>query len=280
MLQRPSSLGLTGIFLLLGLGVFLIDGWFGASPEDHIVVDERVVGRLADLWRAQAQRPPTMEELNALVAGHVREEVLVREARQLALDEDDVILRRRLAQKMSFLLEDLSQPELPSRDELQAYFEANRAAFVRPATQSFQHIYLGDQSDDIDVEALQRNLDAGGPWRGLGRPFMLQREYAQRTSDQIDDLFGDGFAAQLDTLELDTWNGPVTSGLGRHLVRVLQRTPETEPTLDAVRDRVTERLLEERRRRNNEQAYQEIADRYRIDLPAREVLEAAAAPSP
>ena len=281
MTQRPSSLALTAVFLGFGLLAFLIDGCFGTAPAQRIVVDDAAVQRLVDLWQAQAQRPPTVEELEALIAGHVREEVLVREALELGLDEEDVILRRRLAQKMSFLLEDLSQPELPSTTELQAYYEANGPRFARPATQSFQHIYLGDRSDSSaeDVASIQRALDAGMPWRSLGRPFMLQRGYAQRSATQIDDLFGDGFAAEVSALALDTWHGPISSGLGRHLVRVLQRTATTQPTFEEVRDLVIEQMLEERRRENNERAYQEIADRYRIELPDRTSLEAVAAPT-
>ena len=280
MARRPSSIALTALFLALGLLVFLIDGWFGEEPGERIVVDEATVQRLVDLWQAQAQRPPTVAELQALVAGHVREEVLVREAQQLGLDQDDVILRRRLAQKMSFLLEDLSQPEPPSTDEVRFYFEEHRSTFTRPATQSFQHIYLGDRSAgaDLDLDAIHRELQSGTAWRTLGRPFMLQREYAQRTAAQIDDLFGEGFADSLTALELDVWRGPISSALGRHLVRVLQRTSETVPTFDEVRDRVTERILEERRRDNNEQAYREIEARYRIELPDPSLLQAAAAP--
>lgn len=282
MARRPSSIALTVLFLGLGLLVFLVDDWFGTEPEQRIVIDDAAVQRLVDLWQAQAQRPPTVAELEALVAGQVREEVLVREARQLGLDQDDVILRRRLAQKMSFLLEDLSQPESPSLDEMRAYFDENHADFARPATQSFQHIYLGDRGamDDRDVAEIRRALDAGDPWRTLGRPFMLQREYAQRRATQIDDLFGDGFAEALSTFELDTWQGPVPSSLGQHLVRVLQRTAEERPNFEEVRDRVAERVLEERRRRRNEDAYREIADRYQIELPDRALLEAAAAPRP
>ena len=282
MTRRPPAIALTVLFLALGLLVFLIDGWFGTEPAQRIVVDEPTVQRLVDLWQAQAQRPPTVGELEALVAGHVREEVLVREARELGLDQDDVILRRRLAQKMSFLLEDLSQPDLPTDGELQSYFDDNRPEFLRPATQSFQHIYLGDRAaaGEQDVEAIRAALAAGAAWRSLGRPFMLQREYAQRSAAQIDDLFGNGFAELLTGVPLDIWHGPVSSGLGVHLVRVLQRTPEHQPDLDEVRDRVLERLFEERRRSNNEQAYLEIAGRYRIELPDRGLLEAKAVPTP
>jgi hypothetical protein len=65
---------------------------------------------LKETWTLQRQREPTPEELRGLVAEYMDEALLAREARELQLDENDTIVRRRLAQKLSFLLADtLSQ---------------------------------------------------------------------------------------------------------------------------------------------------------------------------
>ena len=73
--------------------------------------------KLAAQWQGQTRRLPDANELDALVEGYVREEILVREARRLNLDQDDVIIRRRLAQKYEFLLADADvQPNpMPTR---------------------------------------------------------------------------------------------------------------------------------------------------------------------
>ena len=53
------------------------------------------------------QRPPTREELEGLIRDRVREEVYYREALALGLDKDDMVIRRRLRQKMEFVTDDV-----------------------------------------------------------------------------------------------------------------------------------------------------------------------------
>ena len=50
----------------------------------------------------------------------MREEIFYREAVRRGLDDGDVLVRRRLAQKLSFLIEDLAAVEEPSDDALRA----------------------------------------------------------------------------------------------------------------------------------------------------------------
>ena len=78
--------------------------------EGGRVDDALRIARLGAAWSTQWQRPPTAKELKGLVDAYVREEVLYREALALGLDRDDTIIRRRLAQKLEFLTEDLGIP--------------------------------------------------------------------------------------------------------------------------------------------------------------------------
>ena len=56
--------------------------------------------------------------MNDLVSRLVEENLLAREARALGLDQNDTIVRRRLAQKLNFLVEDTSRIADPGEDEL------------------------------------------------------------------------------------------------------------------------------------------------------------------
>ena len=96
-------------FLLLGAGFFVLFYQVADPPErelpDRIVVTRADTDRLVAQW----QRPPTAQELDGLVESFIREEILYREALALALDKDDVIIRRRLGQKLEFLFKDLAE---------------------------------------------------------------------------------------------------------------------------------------------------------------------------
>jgi peptidyl-prolyl cis-trans isomerase C len=56
--------------------------------------------------------------MKSLVEMKVREEILYREALALGLDKNDTIVKRRLAQKMEFLAEDVAALRDPTSDEL------------------------------------------------------------------------------------------------------------------------------------------------------------------
>jgi len=101
------------VFVLLGAGVFALDGWLADSGGRPVIeITQQQVDHMRARWRAQWGREPTAVELGTLVAEAVDEEVLYREAQRLGLDRDDAIVRRRLAQKLTFILEDAGAANL------------------------------------------------------------------------------------------------------------------------------------------------------------------------
>ena len=262
-------------FVLLGIGVFALDGWLAggetARPVIEITPDE--VERLRARWIAQWGREPTGDELQTLIDEAVDEEVLYREAQRLGLDRDDAIVRRRLAQKLTFILEEAGATGAPSEAEVEEYYARHAERYRRAGRTTFDHVFLsGDSRTDPagDATALLAEVRAGGGsgWQRMGDPFMLARAYADRSDQEIAGLFGRGFAEAVAGLAVGGWNGPVDSTYGVHLVRVNGRTPSSAPTLAEVRDRVTADLREDRRRDRSLAAYQELSDVYEVRLPA------------
>jgi len=108
-------------FVVLGAGLFVLFGVVGGPAEerpDPIVVSAAKVENLAELFRQTWRRPPTQEELDGLIEDHLEEEIFYREALLLRLDADDIVIRRRLRQKMEFISEDVMQPVEPTEAEL------------------------------------------------------------------------------------------------------------------------------------------------------------------
>ena len=261
------------LFLVLGVGVFALDLWpargGGESRVIEVTADE--VERLHARWTAQWGRPPTGPELESLIAEAVDEEILYREAQRLGLDVEDAIVRRRLAQKMTFVLEDAGNAA-PSGDEVEGYYARHAERYRRPARTTFDHVFLSaDRRADPsgDAAVLLRQMAGGdGGWKQLGDPFMLARTYAARTDPQIARLFGAGFADAVSALPAGGWHGPVESTYGMHLVRVRDRSASRTPPLDELRDRVVADLREERRRERGRAGYQGLRDDYEVRLPA------------
>ena len=258
------------VFLLIGAGVFALHGLLRADETRLITVTAAQVDGFTALWRTQTGRAPSEAELRALIDDHVREEILVREARRLRLDEGDVIVRRRLAQKLSFLSEDVAALDAPDAAALIAYFEANRRRYETPAVVTFSHIYFSPERREDAAADAARALATLDPdaWRTTGDPFMLGRTYAYATRVRVDKDFGAGFAAAVMAMPADgTWRGPVESGYGLHLVRVDARAPAQGANYQSVAERVAADFDAERREAANRAYFETLKASYTVVLP-------------
>ena len=224
-------------------------------------------------WSKKWNRLPTVAELQGLVKSFIREEVYYREALALGLDQNDTVLRRRLMQKMEFLSNDLAELNTPSETTLKNYFLDHRGKYELPPRISFTHIYFS-----LDKRGAKADADAKSVLSGLnalrapdkGDRFMLQYDFAQETPFEVERLFGKGFAEQLFTLETNTWQGPIKSGYGLHLVRIIKKVDPGMPELALVIDKVRTDWMFQQRKKMNEEIYEKFKERYEIvveDLP-------------
>ncbi len=268
-------------FLVLGAGIFVLFGAVGDTRDeksDRIVVSAGKIENLVELWRRTWQRPPTQQELEGLIEDHIKEEVLYREALALGLDQDDTIIRRRLRQKMEFLVEDVAAAAEPTEAELQAYLEKNPDAFRVPPLVTFSHIYLSRDrrgaSVHRDAERLRIRL-VGSAGRvdpaALGDPFLLPHDFKALPEYEVVKLFGREFTARLLELKPGQWTGPVESGYGVHLVFIRERTEPQTPELADVRDAVSREWLAARRREANEAFLRRLREKYTVIVEEPEV---------
>jgi len=203
----------------------------------------------------------------------------------MGLDKDDEIVKRRMAQKMQFLAEDVAAAREPSRDELQRWFEARPALFAQPPRLGLRHLYFstdrrGARARDDALAALARL--AGQPQdtalaASLADPFMFQDHYRDRTPEFLAKEFGPGFARAVSTLAPGAWSGPVQSGFGWHLVYVDTVVPGRVPAFEEVEPEVKQAWLAEQKAQATHKAYQELRAKYRVLLPVPKDEAAAAA---
>lgn len=267
-------------FLLIGTGLFLAYGWLhgrASFSRDTIVITEGRIEQLAAGFAGLHRRPPTREELDGMVQDAVREEVLYREAMALHLDEDDVIVRRHLAQKLQFVSEDTHPVPEPTQAQLRDFLAQHPQQFQAERGYSFTQVFLNPQRHGSQLQADAQRLlaalrtapDDAALVKG-GDPFLLDSHFERLPAGETARLFGADFEKALRTIATGQWQGPVTSSLGTHLVLLRLRDEPGPPRLADIQAEVRRAWMNEQRELANARFYAELRRRYdvKVELPA------------
>lgn len=263
-------------FLVIGALIFVVFSVVNTEEStmdgNRIVVSAGDIERLSGNWSRKWNRPPSETELQGLVDSYIREEVYYREALALGLDQDDTVLRRRLMQKMEFLSNDLADLNNPDEVALNDYFLKNKDKYELPARISFSHIYFSfDKHGNRILAKAGKVLDELRASAGSldsapekGDSFMLQYDFTLETPFEVARLFGQDFAEKLFQTETDSWQGPIESGYGLHLVRTTEKVEARMPELSSAIDNVRRDYMFEQRQKTNKAIYERFRERYEI----------------
>jgi parvulin-like peptidyl-prolyl isomerase len=254
-------------FLALGALIFaaysVVNRGAGASSGSIVVTRGRIQSMTAAFTSAQ-DRPPTQDEVNALIDGYVREEASVREATALGLDRDDPVIRRRLQEKLDFVSAEAGRNE-PTDQELGAYLAAHPEDFRAETRFDFRQIFF-----DRGKRGAQAKADAANALAKLprvvpkGDRFELDADFTSVSAGDVAMRFGDGFAQALASLPEGTWSGPLTSAYGEHLVLVARREDGRVPTLDEARDAVRREWESGQRLSARDEFERSLVARYKV----------------
>ena len=272
-------------FLLIGALMFAIYAWNRGSqtepPRQQIVVTSGRIEQLESIFRKTWQRPPTPAELKGLVDEFVLEEAYYRRAVAIGIDRDDTIIRRRLRQKLEFLTDDAAALVSAADEDLAAYLADHPDEFRELPKYSFRQVYFNsDKHADKDAEWFDSQLEqlrSGG--EEIGDPSLIADSFADAPRQVVDGTFGAGFSASLDELEAGSWQGPIRSGLGIHLILLEGRVEGRLPSLDEIRPIVQREWSNAQRIANREAMNTELLQDYEvvIEWPEADTEEPAEA---
>jgi hypothetical protein len=199
----------------------------------------------------------------------LREEILYREALALGLDRDDVVVRRRMRQKLEFLAEDETAAEEADDSVLARHLAEHADAYRIEPRVALRQVFVSRDRRGVaaraHAEALLARL-ATDPTAEVGDPSLLPATLPLTPLGEVARAFGEAFADGVARLEPGRWSGPVESGFGLHLVLVEAREEGRMPALDEVRDAVRGDWLAARRREANERFYERLRARYEVTI--------------
>jgi peptidyl-prolyl cis-trans isomerase C len=264
-------------FILIAALLFAAYQWLNpAAPPfeaQQIVLTKDDLLQIKLPRLAQGLPEPAPAEMREMIAAKVREEVLYREALAMGLDQQDTIIKRRLAQKMDFLAEDISDLREPGDEELKDWLRDHPEDFSYPPRISFHHFFYafdahGSAAGDVAAEAYSQVTGQPADFiPAVHDAFMFENSYVERAPREIAGIFGPKFAEAVFALPPGSWSAPVESGFGWHLVYVDALTPERLPELEEVYADVKSQWMANQREEFKEAAYEVMRAKYEVILP-------------
>ncbi|PNI06603.1 hypothetical protein C1N32_00925 [Vibrio diazotrophicus] len=265
------------------LGGLLFSAWSWVNPSDSaendqntIVIDQSRLNHLETLWKAQWKRDPAPEDVAAIIDRHLRQEVFYREALRMGLDQDDDIIRTRLAQKMEAVASDLSTlMKPPTEDDLKAFYKQRSDLFTLPSALAFEQVlYLPSEANKQQMDSTLVKLNAGGEipqdrLRKLGVP----AEWQLTSVRALDNAFGGEFSASLMEQPVGEWVGPIHSGLGFHLVKVTENEPSHVAPYEEIKEYVAQQYQYYAVIDAQKNMFQELLNKYQVQISANNVPE-------
>ena len=262
-------------FLVIGALLFAAYAWLNRGAADQtksggtVRITTNEVAWLKETWSRQWQREPTRDELRGLVTDFLKEELLAREARALGLDQNDTIVRRRLAQKLEFLVQDTSRIAEPTEEDLRRFYEANLERFQTDARISFTQVFFSrEKRADAATEAKAALSDLAdrGNAADFGDRLLVDSELVDADMQSVAGQFGREFADAVFALKPGAWNGPIESGYGLHLVRVSEIRPGNRREFSEVKTQVLELWRQQRQRQDNEKYFASLLKKYDVTV--------------
>ncbi len=247
-------------FFIIAVIIFALYAITQAGNENLLEIDQREIDARIFMQELSRGEELSAEQRDLVTAYYIEEQILVREALAMELDNDERI-HDILAQKMRHVLSgNIIQP---SDAELNAYYEQNRSRFETPATTDFDELVF-DSTDSLDASILA-SIEQGAEAEAL-------LELSEGTvatlpnvnSVDLANIFDQEFADNVLAAELNQWQGPFISNRGQHWLRATQTNPAGIPALDDIADLVRLEWIAAEEEARLQQEVDRLWDQYTI----------------
>lgn len=250
------------IFFIIGLTLYFIDIGLNSYDDKEIHISDQEIISLINAWKSQVGRNPNDDEITRIITNLVEEEILYREALKLGLDKEDRIIKRRLAQKISFLKQESHQNK-PSNKELMTFYENNKEKYYIDSKYTFKHYFFSNENNSF-VRSETAFKDLKESIEILSDPFFLGKNFVEFSLKKIESEFGTKFSLNFKNIILNEWVGPIESSFGHHIILVSTKTDGYYPDIRDILKQVEVDLLQNNRDKAVEEYINQIKLEYKV----------------
>jgi hypothetical protein len=260
------------LFIIIGLALYIIQASvFNSDPSSRkqITITSDQLMQLESGFSKTRMRPPTQSELEGLIADHIRNEVLYREALAMGLAENDQVIRSRLRLKLELLMDNMASVNVPSQPMLESFLQENADDFKEDYQVSFIQVFVNPEEHtdpQVVAENLLTQLQVGANPEDLGDRTMMGYAFHEYSQTDVARRFGTQFASQVSQGETGQWSGPVNSSIGLHLIRIDFYQEGTLPELSDIRKSVEREWMVKQKSEVKAAAYEKLLEGYDIQI--------------
>jgi hypothetical protein len=221
-------------FTIIAAVLFVSVALFSPANNMNLEISRREIDARIFLAEMSSGAELTTDQINAITAVYIEEQVLVKEAKARGLDNDTRI-HDILAQKLRHILS--AEVIQPTAAELNLFYSENAARYISMATVSVDELVFNrrDQLPAAIVEVLKLSLESDEILElEAGSAAPLPRV----SLTDLSNIFNAAFAEDVFTAAEGDWSGPYLSNRGQHWLKVIQRSPEHLPQLSEIADLV------------------------------------------
>ena len=250
------------IFLIIGLVLYYLDLSFNSDQDKDVYISDQEIISLITAWESQVGRTPNDNEIARIINNLVEEEILYREALNLGLEKDDRIIKRRLAQKISFLKQE-SIKEAFTKEDVIKYFNENKEKYFIDSVFTFTHYFFSSENkpEERSFKAyadLQNNVSIDSD------PFLLGKNFVQVTINDIKRDFGEEFALSFNSPQLNSWLKPIKSVFGYHIIFITDHKDGYYPDVSEIYKTIEIDLLQDKKSKSLNEYLNKIKTEYKI----------------
>lgn len=271
-------------FGLVAVAIGLAEWLSPAANDGQTIVVTPAMREFVQAQVASNGRDAAVIDPDRALEQVIEEEILYREGVRLGLNQDDLIVKRRVVQKMRFLLEAQTPLAEPSLVQLQAWLDDHPDQFLTQPSLHIEHLFFAREkgieeartrAEQVLLQLLQIQADGkagvaiGTASKELSRipsdaHFLTGLKGAVNETTLTREL-GKFASKQVLSLPLQEWSAPIESGLGMHLFKVTDKTEARQMTIAEAGLPLMAAVREAQRERMNEAALEAIMARYKVE---------------
>lgn len=278
-------------FIILGMALFVIHGFFSSNVEpienkkilridrQSILTFMQYRAKVFDKERFSKKLDAMSDnERKRLIDDLIREQVLYRHAKALKLERDDYVIKRRLIQKVEFIIKGFVGASINISDKkVKIYYEAHKQDYKVDPSVIFTHVFFNkDVHGKVQAQHLAKNMLGKLNVKKVGFSeavkygdrFVYHLNYVERVPEYISAHFGKPMSDAIFALPVkeNKWQGPFESSHGYHLVKVINKQSGFTPLLSTIEQKVQQDARQDLVNAATESVIQEITNLYRIHV--------------